>query len=70
MKKLKKLLILIMLGAAFVWFCHTLSVLWEYVTLWGNLKIGFNILLSQTIFFIGKNVPTIISILIGKAKWD
>jgi hypothetical protein len=69
MNKFKKLLIILMLGAAFIWLCYTLSILWGYVSLWGHLQIEFNILASQTILFIGKNIPTILAIVIAKSKW-
>ncbi len=68
--KIKKLFILIMLGAAAAWLIHTVLVFYGYVSLWGELRITTRALASQLIIFIGKNVPTLIAVLIGKSKWD
>jgi hypothetical protein len=66
----KKFAIIIMLGIAFIWLVHTIMVFNVYRIQWGELQVGTNILISQIVFFLLKNIPTVIAVALARKWWN
>jgi hypothetical protein len=69
MEKVKQFFILIMLGAAFIWSIYTMYVFWGYVEQWSSMAMTSRLFISQIIFFVLKNIPTVIAVAIARSKW-
>lgn len=70
MTKVKRLAIITLLAVAFWWLVHTILVFYGYTMQWGKLEVGTNILISQLVFFIIKNIPTVVAVIIGRKYWN
>lgn len=70
MAKIKKTFLLSLLAMAFLWMAHSLYIFINYTMLWGDMKIENSAFYNQILLLILKNVPTIITILVVKSRWD
>lgn len=68
-KFLKRKFVILMFIAVAVWLIYTCMHFWDYAMAWAAGKVDVQILLSQIIFLILKNIPTFTSFFIAKKFW-
>lgn len=66
----KRIFLIILAFAAFIWMAHSCITLNEQAHIWADMAMTDRMFVSQIVYFILKNIPTVIVVIIIKSKWD